>query len=91
MAEGKDKEIGQFMTEEYARFAPMLDRYNWPWETASWHELVFCLMASIDDSGKTEAIARETTQILADLDLLEIDDLVNLLPDEGDCRGRADR
>jgi hypothetical protein len=84
MDEAKREKINRFMLEEYARFAPMLHRYDWPWETARWHELVFCLMAAVDDSAMAEAIARETTEIFADLDLLEVDDLADLLPKKGE-------
>lgn len=78
------KRIQDFMLEEFARFAPTLDRYQWPWEKARWHELVFCLMAKIDDSSAAAAIARETTEIFADLDLLEIGALAKLVSDKGE-------
>jgi hypothetical protein len=78
------KRIQDFMLEEFARFAPTLGRYQWPWEKSRWYELVFCLMAKIDDSSAAAAIARETTEIFADLDLLEIDALAELAPDKGD-------
>lgn len=89
MEEAKRERISQFMLEEYARFAPMLHRYDWPWETARWHELVFCLMATVGDSAMAEAFARETTAIFANLGLLQVDDLADLVPRGGELDYRA--
>jgi DNA repair protein RadC len=87
MEQAKFQKIQDFMQEEFERFAagspPALSKYEWPWEKAKWYELVFCLIAKIDNSSAAAAIARETTEIFADLDLLEIDILAPLAPDKG--------
>ncbi len=79
----KKEKVQQFMLEEYRRFEPMLGRYQWPWETARWHELVFCLLVRIDDSPTGVAIARETVEIFVDLDLLEVDVLAKYVSETG--------
>ena len=84
MEKEKMEKIQEFMLEEYERFVPMLHRYQWPWEVARWHELVFCLLSRIDDSSEAVAIARETMEIFADLDLLEVGALAELAPDKGE-------
>lgn len=66
------------MSQEYSSFAEQTSEYRWPWEKARWHELVFCLLARIADSPEGSAIARETTHIFVDLDLLEIEPLAKL-------------
>jgi hypothetical protein len=72
------------MLEEYRRFEPMFERYQWPWETARWHELVFCLLVRIDDSPPGIAVARETTEILVNLDLLEVGVLAKAVTGKGE-------
>jgi len=89
MEEAKRERISRFMIEEYARFAPMLHRYDWPWEIARWHELVFCLMATVGDSATAEAVARETMEIFAALGLLEVYDLADSVRGEGELDYRA--
>lgn len=84
MEKEKMEKIKQFMREEYIRFVPELNRYQWPWETARWQELVFCLLARTDDSRAAIVIARETVKIFVALDLLEVDVLAKLVPEKGE-------
>ena len=70
--------VQKFMAEEYRRFAPLLDRYQWPWEAARWHELAFCFLVRLDDSPDAINLARETINIFANLDLLDIGRLAQI-------------
>jgi len=76
--------LQEFMLEEFLRFAPTLQKYQWPWEGARWQWLVFCLIERIDDSAEATAIARETVEIFTALDLLEIDTLAQLASEKGE-------
>lgn len=84
MEKEKTEKLRQFMQDEYSRFIPMFQAYQWPWETARWHELVFCVLVSINRSSAGITIARETTGILVNLDLLDIDALTQLISESGE-------
>lgn len=80
----KKEQLTEFIVSEFTRFALTLGRYQWPWESARWHELVFCLMARVDDSPQALEIARETTSIFSDLDLLVVESLAKITPSKGE-------
>lgn len=74
--------IEQILAEEYDQFAPQLDRFQWPWETARWHELVFCILCQIDDTPEACAVARATVDLFVKLDLLNVEALTKCVTDD---------
>ena len=69
---------------EYARaLAPSLNIYQWPVETARWHELVFCLLFRIGQPQIQADRARAMTQVLDDLNLLDISSLAGAMAEKG--------
>ena len=42
------EQLSDVIASEFMRFALTLGRYQWPWESERWHELVFCLMARVE-------------------------------------------
>jgi hypothetical protein len=90
MAEGKhdqnqDKKesVKDFLIEYGRALAPSLDMYQWPVETERWHELVFCLIFRIGQPQIQAERARRMTQMLADLNLLEVNSLAEAMEEEG--------
>lgn len=90
MAEGKhdqnqDKKeaVKDFLIEYVRALAPSLDVYQWPVETERWHELVFCLIFRIGQPQIQAERARRMTQILADLNLLEVNTLAEAMAEMG--------
>ena len=82
----ENREIDKFMYEQFGRFSPVLDEYQWPWEIARWHELAFCFIVSLDKHPGANDIARETVDMFVNLDLLEIE----ILSQHFDAKGKPD-
>ncbi|NPV63652.1 MAG: hypothetical protein HPY61_13695 [Methanotrichaceae archaeon] len=76
---------------EYGRaLAPSLNVYQWPVETARWHELVFCLLFRIGQPQIQADRARGMTQMLADLNLLEVSSLAGAMAEKGKAQQHPD-
>lgn len=75
--------LRSFVIEQFRAFAAPLDQYQWAWESARWHELVFCLLLRLGQPQIEADIARRLTSTLENLDLLRIEGLVALAGDGG--------
>jgi hypothetical protein len=73
-----------FILERWHLFAGNPAQYPWPWESARWHELVFCLLFRLGEPELQPAMARTMTTILATLDLLRAERLAGLVDEKGE-------
>lgn len=51
-------------------------QYQWPRESARWHELVFCLLHELAGEAISTEAVRQATRVLVTLHLLDLDSLV---------------
>lgn len=72
-----------FVMEQWPAHAEQLNQYQWPWETKRWHELVFCVVLRIGHPMVEADVARRVVNIMADLDLLDIDTLASSIAKDG--------
>jgi hypothetical protein len=71
------------LLKEYVRRGSA-GKHKWPWEQERWHELVFCLLARVAHSPEVVPAARETAEIFASLNLLEIESLARVMGSNGE-------
>ena len=64
----------ELLTRLYADYAAEISETLWPWETARWHEMVFCILAAAAEPGTPVASLRELNDRLVELDLLDLAD-----------------
>lgn len=86
----RKEEIKEFLIENWRGLAPSLSVYQWPVETARWHELVFCLLFRIGQPRINAEEVRRMTQMLADLDLLNLENLAELISENGESLNHPD-
>lgn len=73
--------LQSFVLEHWQVFEASPEQYQWPWEIARWHELVFCLLLRLGQPELDADMARSLTNMLADLDMLRIETLAGLAPE----------
>lgn len=66
----------------YRTYASKISKTLWPWETARWYELVFCILTTIGEPHVMAATVRGLTNTMSKLGLLELDALAGLTPSE---------
>ena len=69
---------GTVLKKLFADYASKLGDHAWPWETARWYELVFCLLTAIGEPRVLSTTARHVTNRMAELGLLEVKALARL-------------
>jgi hypothetical protein len=85
-AQDKTTVLRRFLNEQWAAFVPHLAQFQWPAETARWHELVFCLLHCVARPDLPSVRVRRLTDALVGLDLVEVGQIAAL----ADERGRID-
>lgn len=75
----KIDDLKSFIFDRWQVFQQSLDQYQWSWETARWHELIFCLMTRLGEPDLNVGTARTLVILLAGLDLLRVDFLAKLI------------
>lgn len=75
---GASDELRRFLEEQWAAFLPHLDSFQWPVETARWHELVYCLLDRVAGAGLPALQVRQLTDALVALDLADVAQLAAL-------------
>lgn len=78
------EDLRALILEYWQAFQGTLNQYQWPWETARWHELAFCLLMRSGQPELSAGTARRLTSTLAELNLLQIEMLSRLTPDGGE-------
>ncbi|MCK9592102.1 MAG: hypothetical protein M0Q91_08865 [Methanoregula sp.] len=76
-------EIRDIILEGVKAFSGPLGQYQWPFETARWHELIFCIIFRLGQPDLDGQNTRDLTNILAHLNLLNISSLKNLKGKKG--------
>jgi hypothetical protein len=66
--------------ELYKSYESILTQNLWLWETKRWHELVFCLLATITDPEMSPENIREVVRMLDWANLLDLQTLATLNP-----------
>ncbi len=62
----------------YKNYASGISKNLWPWETARWYELVFCILTTIGEPHVLAATVRRLTNTMSKLGLLELGTLAEL-------------
>jgi hypothetical protein len=70
--------VDDLIADLLQRYEVPASRYSWPEEDARWEELVFCLLAHIGAPDVPPEAARSASNVLAELGLLQIDELAAL-------------
>jgi hypothetical protein len=73
--------LRSLVLENWQVFEGPLEQYQWPWENARWHEMVFCLLLRLGQPELEADMARSLVNMLADLDMLRIETLAGLALD----------
>jgi len=73
----KWQRVRAFVLERWEAFSLAPEQYQWPLETERWHELAFCLLYRIGQPHLQAEEARRIVEILAELDLLEVEELAS--------------
>lgn len=74
----------ELVVQLYRTYASQVSKTLWPWETARWYELVFCILTTIGEPHVLAATVRRLTNTMSGLGLLELDALGELDPNEKD-------
>lgn len=72
-----------FIEEQWAVFLPRASEFQWPVESARWHELVFCLLRYSGRPDITGERARRLASDLVDLGLVEVAHLASMAGRDG--------
>lgn len=72
-----------FVEEQWAAFLPRVSEFQWPLESARWHEMVFCLLRYAGRPEITSERARRLTGDLVDLGLVEVGHLAAMAGADG--------
>jgi hypothetical protein len=75
-------DLRSLVLELWQRFEGPIEQYQWPWEVARWHELVFCLLQRLSHPELEVEMARDLTDLLANLDMLHIEKLAGLVSED---------
>lgn len=75
--------VERFLLRRWQNFTGPLDVYRWPWEKARWHELVFCLLLRAGRPRLEPEAARKIVDVLASLDMLQVESLAQCLSPDG--------
>lgn len=78
----KSRDPEEILLALYTRFAASLPRTLWAWEQERWHELVFALLAASAGLQVHPDTVRRLTGVLADLHVLDVNELAECHPDE---------
>ena len=62
----------------YKNYASEISKNLWPWETARWYELVFCILTTIGEPDVLAAPIRRLTNTMSKLELLQLDTLAEM-------------
>jgi hypothetical protein len=73
-----------FILERWRAFENAPARHPWPWETARWHELVFCLLFRLAEPHVQPGMARTLTAMMASLDMLRVECLAGRIGESGE-------
>lgn len=68
----------KLVVQLYKNYASEISKNLWPWETARWYELVFCILTTIGEPHVLAATIRRLTNTMSKLELLELDTLAGL-------------
>ncbi len=74
----------ELVVQLYRTYASQVSKTLWPWETARWYELVFCILTTIGEPHVLAATVRRLTNTMSGLGLLELDALKGQDLDEKD-------
>lgn len=72
-----------FVEEQWSAVFPRVSEFQWPLESARWHEMVFCLLRYVGRPEITSERARRLTADLVDLGLLEVGHLAAMSRPDG--------
>jgi hypothetical protein len=76
--EQKIQDPQRLVVHLYEDFVSETSLNLWPWETARWFELVFCILTAIGEPQVLAGTTRRLTNILSDLELLDISNLATM-------------
>lgn len=68
----------KLVVQLYRDYVSEIDENLWPWETARWYELVFCILTTIGEPQVLAGTARRLTNTLSELGLLDLGALARL-------------
>jgi hypothetical protein len=74
----------KLVTQLYRDYAFKISKNLWPWETARWYELVFCILTTIGEPRVMAATVRSLTTTMSKIGLLELDVLARLNPSDAE-------
>lgn len=80
--ETKNPDPQTLVIQLYRSYASEISKHLWPWETARWYELVFCILTTVGEPHVLAGTARSVTGTLSKFGLLEMEALTKLDPDD---------
>lgn len=78
--EQQNQDPQKLVVQLFRDYASEVSLNLWPWETARWHELVFCILTAIGEPQVLAGTARRLTNTLSEMELLDVGTLARLNP-----------